>query len=57
MNPFQFYDAGYEAGLICDDHCPHLPFTFAWFWWHAGFVVGHQVLCAQMEALFFQHGG
>jgi hypothetical protein len=54
MNPY--YDRGYEAGLECDDRCPYLPFTFPAFWWHIGFFVGHQTLCAQMEALYFMHG-
>jgi hypothetical protein len=55
MNPFAHYDAGYEAGLQCHDRCPHLPFTFGWFWWQAGFFVGHQVLCAQMEFIAAHH--
>jgi hypothetical protein len=51
VNPFPYYDAGYEAGLHGDDACPHLVFTFAWFWWQAGNAVGHHVMCSQLEFL------
>jgi hypothetical protein len=51
MNPFEFYDAGYAAGLEGDDACPHLPFTFQWVWWQAGQFVGHHTLCSQLEAI------
>jgi hypothetical protein len=53
MNPFEFYDAGYAAGLEGDDACPHLPFTFQWVWWQFGQTVGHHTLCSQLEAIAF----
>lgn len=51
MNPFDFYDAGYSAGIEGDDACPHLPFTLPWLWWQAGHFVGHHTLCTQLEAI------
>ncbi len=51
MNPFEFYDAGYLAGLEGDDACPHLAFTFRWFWWRYGNHVGHHTMCSQLEAV------
>lgn len=53
MNPEPFYDAGFAAGLEGDDACPHLPFTFRWWWWQAGHFVGHHTLCTQLEAIAF----
>jgi hypothetical protein len=52
MNLFEFYDAGYLAGLEGDDACPYLAFAPHWWTWHAGYFAGHQVLSAQMEAIF-----
>jgi hypothetical protein len=51
MNPFEFYDAGYLAGIEGDDACPHLAFTFQWWCWHAGHAVGHHTMCSQLEAI------
>ncbi|BAR61922.1 hypothetical protein ACFLEY_22315 [Bradyrhizobium sp. YCK136] len=55
MNPYEFYDAGYLAGIEGNDACPHLPFTLPWVWWQCGHFVGHHTLCSQLEAtvLFF----
>jgi hypothetical protein len=51
VNPFEFYDAGYLAGLEGVDACPHLAFTFPWLWWHVGNSVGHHTMCSQLEAI------
>jgi hypothetical protein len=51
MNLQQIYEDGYGAGLEGDDACPHFPFTPAWWCWHAGQFVGHEVRCAQLAAI------
>lgn len=49
------YAAGYQAAIEGNYNCPYAIWTFDFWSWQAGNLAGHQIVCAQQEAIFLHY--